>query len=70
MGVENFFAQESKLDLGNVCSEDNSISNAEAAEGNGYVHNMAEDEPEDPALIEKVGDHQNIVILGLPNESN
>ena len=54
VGAENFFAQESKLDLANVCSEGSEAESIEIKGRKQDGHNLSDDENEDPAFVEKV----------------
>lgn len=53
VGAENFFAQDSKLDLANVCNEANTEAK-ERSEKNPEYDDIGSDCTEDPAMVEKV----------------
>ena len=53
VGAENFFAQDSKLDLANVCSEVNTEAK-EGMEKDPEYDDIGSDGTEDPAMVEKV----------------
>ena len=53
VGAENFFAQDSKLDLANVCSEVNTEAKASIEKDPEY-DDIGSDGTEDPAMVEKV----------------
>ena len=53
VGAENFFAQDSKLDLANVCSEV-STESKKSIEKNPEYGDIESDGTEDPAMVEKV----------------
>ena len=61
VGAENFFAQESKLDLANVCAESNTDIKSNTKIKERDVSILSEDETEDPALIEMVKNNKNLV---------
>ena len=53
VGAENFFAQDSKIDLANVCSEVDTESK-ESMQKNPEYDDIGSDGTEDPAMVEKV----------------
>ena len=54
VGAENFFAQDSKLDLANVCSEVNTETSEKDSEKTPDNDVIGSDVIEDPAMVEKV----------------